>query len=79
MDGLSPENLYFTGSIIIGTLRWGCGPPPIRANPDKQEFHLIMDETTRYRRALGTYATGVAVVTIAAEPNDTGVMALGMG
>lgn len=37
-----------------------------------------MDETTRYRRALGTYATGVAVVTIAAEPNDSDVVALGM-
>lgn len=37
-----------------------------------------MDETTRYRRALGAYATGVAVVTIAPEPNETGVVALGM-
>jgi flavin reductase (DIM6/NTAB) family NADH-FMN oxidoreductase RutF len=37
-----------------------------------------MDEPTRYRRALGTYATGVAVVTIAAEPNDCDVVALGM-
>ena len=39
---------------------------------------MIMDETTRYRRALGTYATGVAVVTIAAEPNESDVVALGM-
>jgi flavin reductase (DIM6/NTAB) family NADH-FMN oxidoreductase RutF len=78
MDGLSPVNLYFSPSNTIGTLRWGCGSRPFRANPDKQEIHLIMDETTRYRRALGTYATGVAVVTIAAEPNDSDVVALGM-
>lgn len=39
---------------------------------------MIMDETTQYRRALGTYATGVAVVTIAAEPNESDVVALGM-
>jgi len=62
----------------MGTLRWGCGSRPFRANPGKQEFQLIMDEPTRYRRALGTYATGVAVVTIAAEPNDSDVVALGM-
>jgi flavin reductase (DIM6/NTAB) family NADH-FMN oxidoreductase RutF len=37
-----------------------------------------MDEPTRYRRALGTYATGVAIVTIAADANDQGVLALGM-
>lgn len=62
----------------MGTLRWGCGSPLFRANPEKQEIQLTMDETTRYRRALGTYATGVAVVTIAAEPNDSDVVALGM-
>jgi flavin reductase (DIM6/NTAB) family NADH-FMN oxidoreductase RutF len=62
----------------MGVLRWGCGSQPFGANPDKQEIQLIMDETTRYRRALGTYATGVAVVTIAAEPNDSNVVALGM-
>jgi 3-hydroxy-9,10-secoandrosta-1,3,5(10)-triene-9,17-dione monooxygenase reductase component len=37
-----------------------------------------MDEATRYRRALGTYATGVAIVTIGAEPNGADVLALGM-
>ena len=37
-----------------------------------------MDEKARYRQALGAYATGVAVVTIASESDNPGFGALGV-
>jgi flavin reductase (DIM6/NTAB) family NADH-FMN oxidoreductase RutF len=37
-----------------------------------------MDEATRYRRALGAYATGVAVVTVAQNPADPSQGAYGV-
>lgn len=39
---------------------------------------MTIDENTLYRRALGAYATGVAVVTIASDGSDPAITALGM-
>ena len=51
------------------------GIGPLRSG---QDYALSTDEKARYRKALGAYATGVAVVTIARDASDPGLGALGV-
>jgi len=46
--------------------------------PSRQDSTLSIDEKARYRQALGAYATGVAVVTIARDAADASQGALGV-